>query len=265
MQKIKEQTRKVFKQVTILLMLFCILFVLYGCVAEKTLVASTSTRGVENTTFRVTVTPLTTTSPEIPISSINSSLPTAAPSVTSGVTAAQSEKPTITASPSQEPTPTPTPAPTPTKTTGEELSQEEICLRSMSLEQKVAQMMLVSYYGNDAAVMKRAAAYGVGGLCLYAPAFKDKNKTQVRAMTQSLQSKATVPLLISVDEEGGTVNRVSRYEALRKEPFLSPSALYAQGGWEKVIADTLEKAELLLDLGINVNLAPVCDGSVAQE
>lgn len=257
MQKIKNRLRSVLKQTTIWLLLFCVLFLLGGCMIEESSV--TSTRGVENTTASATSTPLITVSPEITSPSAGSSLLTATPLITPGATVTQSEKPQITASPSQAPTSTPTPVPTPTRPAGQELSQEEICLQSMSLEQKIAQMMLVSYYGNDVAVMKRAAAYGVGGLCLYAPAFKDKNKTQVRAMTQSLQDKAAVLLLISVDEEGGTVNRVSRYEALRKEPFLSPSALYAQGGWEKVKSDTLEKAELLLDLGINVNLAPVCD------
>lgn len=257
MQKVENRLRSVFKQTTVWLLLFCILFILCGCMIEEPSVAST--RSVENTTVLVTATPLITASPEITIPLAESLLPTTTSLITQNATITQSEKPQITASPSKTPTPTQTPAPTPTKAAGQELSPEEICLQSMSLEQKVAQMMLVSYYGNDVAVMKRAAAYGVGGLCLYAPAFEDKNKAQVRAMTQSLQDKAAVPLLISVDEEGGTVNRVSRYEALRKEPFLSPSAVYAQGGWEKVKADTLEKAELLLDLGINVNLAPVCD------
>lgn len=37
--------------------------------------------------------------------------------------------------------------------------------------------------------------------------------------------------------------------------------MYKQGGFERIKKDTEEKADLLLDLGINVNLAPVCDVS----
>ena len=64
-------------------------------------------------------------------------------------------------------------------------------------------------------------------------------------------------MLIGVDEEGGTVNRVSRYSAFRETPFLSPQELYASGGWELIQTDTAEKSQLLLGLGINVNFAPV--------
>lgn len=56
--------------------------------------------------------------------------------------------------------------------------------------------------------------------------------------------------------------RVSKYAAFRSEPFKSPQDLYKQGGFEAIQADTREKAALLLGLGINVNLAPVCDVSV---
>ena len=38
-------------------------------------------------------------------------------------------------------------------------------------------------------------------------------------------------------------------------------SLYAQGGFPLVISDTIEKAALLQSLGVNVNLAPVCDVS----
>jgi len=68
-------------------------------------------------------------------------------------------------------------------------------------------------------------------------------------------------MVIAVDEEGGTVNRVSLYGQFCSSPFLSPQDLYAQGGWDAVTADTREKCALLKSLGINVNLAPVCDVS----
>ena len=76
-----------------------------------------------------------------------------------------------------------------------------------------------------------------------------------------LQAAAKVPLLIAVDEEGGTVNRLSAYTAFRAEPFPAPMSLYHAGGWLAVHTDTLEKCSLLRELGISVNLAPVADVS----
>ena len=52
-------------------------------------------------------------------------------------------------------------------------------------------------------------------------------------------------MLIGVDEEGGTVVRVSSNPKLRPQRFLSPQALYEQGGIEAILADTQEKDELL--------------------
>lgn len=128
---------------------------------------------------------------------------------------------------------------------------------AMPLEEKIAQMLLISCHGETAP--SDAAAGGAGGLCLYGDAFEGKTKEQVTEMTAAYQSLASVPMLISVDEEGGGVIRVSANPQLRESQFLRPARLYDLGGWERIESDTAEKAELLLSLGINVNLAPVCD------
>lgn len=136
-------------------------------------------------------------------------------------------------------------------------SGEDALLASMSTEQKAAQLIMASCH--EAGSAQKAARLNVGGLCLYADAFEGKTPEQVRQMTESLQTASDIPLLISVDEEGGSVCRVSTNAALRAEPFRSPLALYREGGLALVKSDAAEKAALLLDLGINVNLAPVCD------
>lgn len=136
-------------------------------------------------------------------------------------------------------------------------TEEKDAVDSMTLEQKVAQMIMVScHQGVD---IEAASEYGVGGLCLYGYSFEDKTFDEVVEMVSSYQSLSKTPMLVSVDEEGGTVVRVSDNPNLRETPFLSPSELYNQGGMELVKSDTEEKADLLLSLGINVNLAPVCD------
>lgn len=125
------------------------------------------------------------------------------------------------------------------------------------LEQKVSQMIMVSCHpGID---IEAASEFGVGGICLYTWSFEDKSSDEVVSMIKSYQNLASVPMLVSTDEEGGSVIRASANEQLRSTPFLSPSQLKAQGGIEAVISDTIEKSDLLLSLGVNVNLAPVCD------
>lgn len=130
-------------------------------------------------------------------------------------------------------------------------------ISAMSLEDKIAQMLLISCHG--ATTPETAASGGAGGLCLYADAFEGKTKEQVVAMNAAYQDLAPIPMLISIDEEGGGVTRVSANPNLRDSKFLRPGKLYELGGWERIESDTAEKADLLLSLGVNVNLAPVCD------
>lgn len=132
-----------------------------------------------------------------------------------------------------------------------------------SLEQKVNQMLIACC--SDINTARSAARFGVGGVCLYAGIFQNQTPASVRSNMDGLQNLAPIPLIIGVDEEGGTVCRVSTNPALRPTRFLSPRDLYTQGGWSLVESDTREKAQLLLNLGINFNFAPVCDVPLGPE
>ena len=134
---------------------------------------------------------------------------------------------------------------------------------SMSLEEKVGQMFIARCPAENAA--EDAAEYHLGGYILFARDFESNDPQLVMDNIQSYQDASDIPMLIGVDEEGGTVNRVSKYSAFRETPFLSPQSLYSSGGWELIKSDTAEKSRLLLDLGINVNFAPVCDVSQNPE
>ena len=69
---------------------------------------------------------------------------------------------------------------------------------------------------------------------------------------------------MAVDEEGGYVTRVSRFPAFRSEKFASPRTYYEQGGYELLEQMENEKATLLKEIGINLNLAPVADVSTNE-
>ncbi len=128
---------------------------------------------------------------------------------------------------------------------------------SMTLEEKVGQLFLARCPETDGA--GEAARYHLGGFLLFGRDFENQTPDSVRHAIASYQEAAKIPLLIAVDEEGGTVCRVSCYRAFRGERFASPRQLYSQGGMELVLSAETEKARLLNNLGINVNMAPVCD------
>ncbi len=130
-------------------------------------------------------------------------------------------------------------------------------LSGMTTEQKVGQMFLARCPEQQAA--EKCAQYALGGYILFGRDFENKTPEEAKAGIAACQSASTVPMIIATDEEGGTVNRVSRYKQYRSNPFHSPSELYAEGGLDFIINDTAEKCRLLLSLGVNVNMAPVCD------
>lgn len=101
--------------------------------------------------------------------------------------------------------------------------------------------------------------YQPGGLVLFAVDFENRTYEQCARRMEALQAAAFIPMLVSADEEGGTVCRVSRQPQLRKEKFPAPRELYAAGGWDALAQDCREKCALLRRVGVNVNLAPVCD------
>lgn len=141
--------------------------------------------------------------------------------------------------------------------TDEELMVE--ILEGMTLEEKVGQMFIARCPAKNADSL--AVEYHLGGYILFARDFEEKTKAQVVSDIQSYQNASSIGMFIGVDEEGGIVNRVSKYTEFRSEPFKSPQDLYASGGFELIIKDAIEKSELLQSLGINLNFAPVADVS----
>lgn len=130
-------------------------------------------------------------------------------------------------------------------------------LSSMTLAQKVGQLFLIRCpQENEVASI---ACFQPAGLVLFAVDFESRTAEECAARVAAMQEASLIPMLISADEEGGTVCRVSRQPALRAERFPSPRELYAAGKWEAVEADAEEKCALLKRVGVNVNLAPVCD------
>lgn len=97
-------------------------------------------------------------------------------------------------------------------------------LDNMSVEEKVGQMFMVRVPKENAD--KRVSEYHLGGYIMFGRDFDNKTKEEVINNIASWQSAADIPMLIGVDEEGGTVNRISTNTEFRSEPFKNPVKNY---------------------------------------
>ena len=138
----------------------------------------------------------------------------------------------------------------------------DLKISRMTVEEKVGQLLYVNCRGND--MTEAINDYHIGGVLLFGVDFDGKTKDEVKADIKAMQATAKIPLIIGTDEEGGTVVRASDKPNLRESAYLSPSETFANGGWSAVEDDAYDKAKFLLSLGVNVNMAPVCDITVLK-
>ncbi len=130
-------------------------------------------------------------------------------------------------------------------------------LEAMTIEEKIGQMFLIRC--NNVTAFDDIENYKVGGFILFDENIQGETKESLSSKIKSYQENSSINMIIAIDEEGGIVNRLSWYPEFRAVPFYSPQELYNEGGYPLIINDTKEKATLLKSLGINMNLAPVCD------
>lgn len=125
-------------------------------------------------------------------------------------------------------------------------------LATMSIEHKVASLLMVHVPGLDpAATAAFAAASGIGGVILMGDNIPDP-PSALAAMTRVMSPEPALPLLIATDQEGGEVSRISTDSApgaleLRAAPPDSTAAAFASRG------------ALLRDLGVSVNFGVIAD------
>lgn len=130
-------------------------------------------------------------------------------------------------------------------------------MKTLSLDEKIGQIFLVRVPEKNK--ISDLEKYKFGGYLLFQRDFDNKTKKEVTDMVDSFHNASKIPLIVATDEEGGKVSRISNNTNLVQTPFKSPSELYKEGGLEAIKKDTINKSEVLEDLGINVNLAPVVD------
>ena len=130
-------------------------------------------------------------------------------------------------------------------------------LAHMTAEEKAGQIVLGRFPEENAA--QDAQELHLGGYTVFARDFENMTPESFAAQMEDIQSAVPLGLLFAVDEEGGSVVRISKFPQYRDERFPSQSEVLESGGVDGVSADAAAKSALLRSLGLNMNLAPVCD------
>ncbi|WP_298517564.1 glycoside hydrolase family 3 N-terminal domain-containing protein [uncultured Kordia sp.] len=132
-----------------------------------------------------------------------------------------------------------------------------------SLDIKIGQMIMLGIGGDteiraDNKILADIKAQKLGGVLLYEKNIAKLNSVEnLTKLVATLKKDAKLPLLVSIDEEGGRVNRL-------KQKYGFPKTVSAKYLGEVDAIDSTKYysdiiAHNLLELGINVNYAPVLD------
>lgn len=151
----------------------------------------------------------------------------------------------------------------------------ELTLQNMTLQEKIGQILLVGFRGlnvTDSLTIRRdIEVYKVGSVILfeYDAMLKSRPRNiqssdQLKRLTQDLQKLSPkLPLFISVDEEGGLVNRLKPIYGFIKKPSAQELGDQANLHLTKHHAGLLVSE--LKAHGINLNFAPIVDVNVNPE
>lgn len=125
----------------------------------------------------------------------------------------------------------------------------------MSLDDEIAQLIMAEYssptYSSDLDHMLRTQH--VGAIIMYG--YQLTGLKQAKGDITHMQQRASIPLLIATDQEGGIVDRLSQIYG----PSMSATDIEKSGSTDVATQQGLKTSQNLRALGINIDLAPDVD------
>jgi len=137
----------------------------------------------------------------------------------------------------------------------------EDLLVSMTVEEKVGQMMIGFFRGNSLSpeLARRLETVRLGGVILYSVSGNVESTSQVAGLVRGIQtcakSAGVLPLFVAIDQEGGLISRLTSGVTV----FPGNMALGATGETSLAATQARLQARELRILGITWNYAPVTD------
>lgn len=129
--------------------------------------------------------------------------------------------------------------------------------KAIDLRTKLYQMFVLGLEGEDLNSnpnLINALHKGLGGVIFFTQNIKSTE--QFKKLVQDIKKEAISPLFLSIDQEGGRVERTENIFCGKN--FLS-AKFAAQNGEDFVREQTEKISRLLKDFGLNLNFAPVLD------
>lgn len=128
----------------------------------------------------------------------------------------------------------------------------ELTGRTLSLEQQVGQLFCIGIPGPeaDAATKDLLAKVHPGGVCLFARNIKEASQT--RRLLDDLRERCGPNPILTLDQEGGLVDRLRRIITPMPAAALIPDSATA-GNFGRIVSETVAM------LGFNMDFAPVVD------
>ena len=146
---------------------------------------------------------------------------------------------------------------------------------SKTLDQLVGQLIIAGFRNDKVSdssnISKYIKEYNLSGVILYDQDI-EKNKlgsrnikspAQLKILTDNLQSISDNPLFISIDQEGGNVNRLHSSYGFPEFPSWQHIGLLDNDLMTKQFAKSM--SEIMTRAGININFAPVLDLDYGSE
>lgn len=129
---------------------------------------------------------------------------------------------------------------------------------ALTNEQLVAQL-IIGTCPTDGSSESKLDKIELGGYYFTEENFTSLSKEQIKDELSSYQKKSDIEMILAVEEEGGAVTALSDLDAFPDEDFYSPREIFAEKGLTGLQESETQKAQMLSSVGINLNLAPVCD------
>lgn len=130
-------------------------------------------------------------------------------------------------------------------------------IKELTLEEKIGQMIIIGMNGNYITdrIKEMIKKYKVGGIILYRKNFSTYDEMiKLIKDLRELNKENKLPLFISIDQEGGRVNRMPK--EIENLPVASK---LAEGGEEIVRKSADITGKILRKSGYNMNFSPVLD------
>ena len=132
-------------------------------------------------------------------------------------------------------------------------------MKNLTLREKIGQMLIIKIFGKEISeeTKQMIEDYKIGGVILYRKNYDtyDEMLKIINEIKKINKESGNIPLFVSIDQEGGRVNRMPR----ELKNIKSAGKLVEQNNIEIIREAGRTTAKMLEESGFNMNYAPVLD------